>query len=172
MIEHISRYNNFANALRRLPRGILLMFVHSVEDLIFNMALEQRVKDRNFNSPESCGADAYGFPDLSTTVASPGRFPLGCLVGYETDESLISEYEKSAMESIGLSRESFKIRSMPEISMKGAFRPLLSPLLGLNVSGSEDCISLEFSIAAGSYATIFLNEITRTGGMELSSLLS
>ena len=80
MIEHLSRYDNFANALRRLPRGILLMFVHSVEDLIFNMALEQRIKARDLDAPESCAAGPYGFPDLATKAQGHGSFPLGSLV--------------------------------------------------------------------------------------------
>ncbi|MEM3850862.1 MAG: tRNA pseudouridine(13) synthase TruD, partial [Candidatus Micrarchaeaceae archaeon] len=38
VLAYIAQYGNFANALRILPRGILLMFVHSIEDVIFNAA--------------------------------------------------------------------------------------------------------------------------------------
>ena len=47
VIEHLTRFpDEYSNALRRLPRSLALMFVHSVEAHIFNMELEDRISNR------------------------------------------------------------------------------------------------------------------------------
>lgn len=172
MIDYLARYKNFANAIRKIPRGIAIMFVHSVEDLVFDFALEERIRAEDFASEMYYKKNFYGFPDSSQISQEPGgAFPLGALIGYETKDAHISEYEKEIMERMGLTKESFKIRSMPELSMKGAYRQLLSPFRDFSFNVNERELVLNFSIPSGSYATIFLNEITKAKGLDLNSML-
>jgi tRNA pseudouridine13 synthase len=172
MIDYLARYKNFANAIRKIPRGIAIMFIHAVEDLVFNMVLEERIRAEDFESKIYCGKNFYGFPD-STTVSSEKRdsFPLSALVGYETKDEYISEHEKEVMERIGINKESFKVKSMPELGMKGAFRPMLSPFKDFSSALQENNAVLNFSIPSGSYATIFINEITKNNGLDLKDLM-
>jgi tRNA pseudouridine13 synthase len=173
MIDYLARYKNFANAIRNMPRGIAVMFVHSVEDLIFNAALEQRIRQNDFDSGIHCKKNFYGFPDTEdTTNDAKDAFPLGVLLGYETKDEYISDYEKEIMEKIGISKDAFRIKGMPELSMKGAYRTLLSPFKDLSYrSEDEGTAILSFSIPTGVYATILLNEITKSGSIELTYLM-
>ena len=165
VIEYLSRYNNYANAIRRLPRGISLMFVHAVEDYIFNKALEKRVAEKNIEIRKdeiSCKQNSYGFPNIDDRVfGKEGKFPLFVLVGYESKEEEISEYEKEVMQELGISKEDFKIRSMPELSMKGSYRACFVPFKEFSYK-VEDNVEMSFSIPAGSYATILLNEFIKS----------
>lgn len=169
VIEYMSKYDNHANSLRKLPRGILIMFIHSVQSLIFNAALEQRIKDEDLKSSISCTKNFYGFPDIGS-VSAEGDFPLGNIVGYETKQEVLHEYEKDVMEHLDLTTGEFKIKSMPELSMKGSVRTLMMPLKNLSYDTKGKDILLDFSIPSGSYATIFLNEITKSDSFSLTEV--
>ncbi len=169
IIEYMSKYDNPANALRKLPRGILMMFVHSVQSLMFNAALEARIKEKDFKSPISCKKNFYGFPDIDT-VDGDGDFPLGSIVGYETKPEHITDYDRKVLKKFDIKQEDFKIKQMPELSMRGSFRNLLMPVKDLSFSAQGKDITVDFSIPSGSYATILLNEITKSDGLELSDI--
>lgn len=160
VIDYMSKYNNPANALRKLPRGVLLMFVHSVQSRIFNESLETRLKEGDFKSAAYSKANFYGFPDVSQ-VSSVGDFAMGSIVGYETKPEMVSEYDLASMERMGISASDFKIKGMPELSSKGNLRVLMSPVKELSCTPEEGSLILNFSIPPGSYATILLGEITK-----------
>ncbi len=168
VIEYMSRYGNPANALRKLPRGVLLMFVHSVQSMAFNISLAARISAGDFASASGCSANAYGFPDISTATTGSGGFALGCIPGYETEESQMSDYDRQALLELGVNAADFRIKQMPEISAKGSLRPLLAPVRGLScsVDGENSAVTAQFSIPSGSYATILLGEITKQRGSE------
>lgn len=168
-IEYMSRYDNPANALRRLPRGVLMMFIHSVQSYLFNASLEARIADGDLSSNVMCGRNAYGFPDAGA-VASSGDFAMGSIPGYETKPDTLKEYEKDRIDDLGITLESFKIKSMPELSMRGSYRTLLTPVKDISHSSEGSTLTLNFSIPSGSYATIFLNEITKSDSFSVSEI--
>ena len=164
VIEYLSRYpGSYLNALKRLPRHLLLMFVHSVESHIFNISVADRVvngETRPIQGDYVCGKSASGFPDLSTArkydgEGTEGIFVLGNLVGYGTE--MLSEAEQKAMDDMGLSKEMFRMKGMPELSSKGVPRPIFAPYLGFRIIESDGPV-LEFSLPNGSYATVLLHE--------------
>ncbi len=161
VIEYLSRYDNYANALRKLPRGILLMFVHSVQSLIFNNALQDRIEAEDLDSHIRCKKNFYGFPDIGT-VGREGDFALGSIVGYATKDEAISDYEKEQMEKIGIAREDFKVKGIPELGSKGSFRVILAPVKNVSHESEGNNATIKFSLPSGSYATIFLYELTKT----------
>ena len=139
------------------------MFIHSVQSMVFNEALEKRIRDGEFKTNLSCRKNFYGFPDIeSTATGREGDFALANLIGYETKPELIDDYEREVLEKVGLKPEDLKIKSMPELSMKGSHRVLLAPVKDLTFSAEEKTAKVDFSIPAGSYATILLNEITKS----------
>lgn len=171
MIEYLSRHENYANAIRALPRGIAIMFIHAVEALIFNAALESRIKNRDYEAKVYCTRNFYGFPEAESITSDPeDTFPLGSLIGYETGKDYISPYEAEVMERLELSENSFKIRSLPEVSMRGALRTLHAPMRDVGYKVSEDEVDVGFSIPAGSYATIFIGELTKNDGIDISRI--
>jgi len=157
MLRHLAHYSaDYAGALRTLPRGIAIMFIHAVQSSIFNEELEERIRNNDFATEQYCTANSYGFPDLSS-IASAGEFPIVELIGYNTDR--LNEYQKEILERMQLKPQDFKIKSMPELSMKGTPRALLTSVKDIDYKIANDQITLKFSLPSGSYATVFLNEI-------------
>ena len=167
MLESLAKNpSDYANALRKLPRQITLMFVHSVESYIFNKELGMRLRDPEAHAGDLvCKKDSFGFPDLSEvyTFNEDDRNCLlvGNIVGYNTKN--ITDCEKDIMEELGINSEDFRVKRMPELNCKGQYRVLFSPVkeFGVQQVESENVIKLGFSIPAGAYATALLNEIVR-----------
>ncbi len=168
VIASMAKYNNPANAIRSIPRGISLLFIHAVESYIFNGELEQRIKEQDFSSSICIGSNFYGFPD-SGRMESAG-FPAAPLIGYKTEDNAISTYSNDMMEKLGIEKGDFLIKSMPELSMKGDVRPLLAPFKGFSATEEGDAITAGFQLPAGSYATILMNEIMKNGSVEMKDI--
>lgn len=168
VLDYLSRYErNFANALRRLPRSIVLMFVHSVEDSIFNAELEMMIGEGHtspMKGDKICAADETRFYDLSDVrvceKGGKGGFIVGNIVGYETKEP--TEFEAGKMEEYGLTTDSFKAKSMSELGSKGARRVMFAPFKGFKERNAEDTHEISFSLPSGSYATVLLDELVES----------
>ena len=164
VIEYLSRFpGNYANALRKLPRSILLMFVHAVEAEIFNSVLEARIRSGTFGPVEGdivCGADGLGFPDYSSAHAfvadADKAFVIGNILGHDT---MPNPQEREILDGLGIGPEMFKVKGMPELNAKGAQRVLFAPYTGMRHSESDSDATLAFSLPAGSYATSLLTEL-------------
>ncbi len=152
VIAYLDNYpGNYANALRRLPRSILLLFVHAFQSHLFNILLSERVAKGDITLEEGeyyCGV-TYGFPDIKKTEAE--GWMVGKLIGYETP---LNEREKALLEETGIRKEDFRMRAMPEIASKGAYRTLMAPLKDFNFNAD----TFRFELPAGSYATAALRE--------------
>ena len=170
VISALCREKNYANALRSMPRGISLLFIHAVESYIFNAELESRIKDGNLSSGIKLGSNIAGFPDAKSR--SDNGFPAAPLVGYKTEDSAISGYAEDTMAKLGITKERFLIKSMPELSMKGDVRALLMPFKDFSYANEDEkhTLNLNFSLPSGSYATIFVNEITKSSTLSLESI--
>ncbi len=172
VIEYMARYGNYANALRKIHRGISLMFIHAVEALVFNYSLERCAERGSFEWAYYCGRNFYGFPDVSVDGSRNDGFPIGNIIGYETARGRISADEHYALESLGIMPESFRIKSMPELSMKGTGRALVAPVKDLHAAEEgEGACRLEFTLPPGSYATMLLREFTRDLGMDTERMI-
>ena len=167
VLAHLAMHGgNYANALRLLPRGTLLMFVHAVQSSVFNSELEARVRAGDFSSAAYAGEDFYGFPDMER-ISGSGKFALGVLPGYASRGEELGAYAREAMERMQIGGEQFAMRQMPELSMKGAYRPLLAPVKDLAcdvIDGGS--YRLGFSLPSGSYATALLNEFMKQGAAQ------
>ncbi len=125
-----------ANAIRKLPRSLTLMFVHSVESHIFNMEVEKLVENRESG------------PDMQ-----------GNIIGYDNE---INELERELLAELGLTQEQFRVKSMPELNCKGTKRLLFAPYSDFSHSiDGEGHLKLRFSLQAGSYATVLMNEFLK-----------
>ncbi|HVC57952.1 MAG TPA: tRNA pseudouridine(13) synthase TruD [Candidatus Acidoferrales bacterium] len=169
MLEYLSKFSaNFASSIKRLPRAVSLMFIHSVEAQIFNMELEEMVKARDTAVADgdlACALNACGFPDISAVAHSESfieekesLLPIGNIVGYETKN--LNEFELEALEKLGITTDSFKVRGMNELNSKGTYRPLFAPYTGFASDTLDEgkAASFSFSLPSGSYATVLLNE--------------
>lgn len=167
VLESLSRNpSDFANALRKLPRQITLMFVHSVESYIFNKELAMRLHDPDAHPGDLvCEKDSFGFPDISKTrISSESNkeyLLVGNIIGYNT--KAITDVEKEIMDELSIGIEDFRVKRMPELNCKGQYRVLFAPIKDFTMHAleGENTIKLGFSIPAGSYATVLLNEIVK-----------
>jgi len=171
LMSHLAkptRRNDFVNALKKLPRGILLMFIHAIQSWIFNEEIRRRINDDNITPLENektCGIDSFGFPDISNIIKTPKsnvsntRFTLVNIIGYA---SKINNYEKSILDEIGISTNDFKIKKMPELSSKGTMRTLTTPVIGLEITNEENNSKVRFSLPSGSYATSIMAQLIQT----------
>ncbi len=139
MLAHLEKNpNDYAGALRCLPRGTLLMFVHAFQSYIFNRLLSDRISEGEVKPEEGERMNDSGFIE-------------GRIIGYETE---LNEREKEILAGLEIKTRDFKIKSMPEISSKGSSRTLFAPLKDFSFSES----TFRFSLPAGSYATVALRE--------------
>ncbi|VVC03031.1 putative tRNA pseudouridine synthase D [Candidatus Bilamarchaeum dharawalense] len=152
MIAYLDRHpTNYLNALRCLPRNILLLFVHALQSHLFNVLLSNRIGEADLELEQGeyfCG-ETLGFPDIGKSESE--GWICGKLIGYT---SPINDREKEILEKFGLSKENFKIKEIPEIASKGTYRPILSPLRDFSFSNA----TFRFSLTSGSYATVALRE--------------
>lgn len=152
LVHLVVHPNDYVNALRRLPRNILLLFIHAFQSHIFNIILSERISNGELKPAEGeyfCGENAYGFPDSSKRTEK-GWLCMK-IIGYE---SKLSEREKQLLEQFGISKDDFKLKSIPEISSKGTFRTAFAPLK--DFSFTKD--TFRFSLPSGCYATVALRE--------------
>ncbi len=162
LLHHLSEHpNDYVNALRRLPRGLSLLFVHAYQSHLFNGLLGERVRGGlEFEEGDAtCGENFYGFPDVENARAEKGgKFLVGRTIGYETKPSA---RERALLEREEIPPENFKIKSFPQLSSKGAPRVLLAPLkdFGFEPEESEGGAGVfRFSLPPGAYATVALRE--------------
>lgn len=171
VIEQLSRFpESYANALRRLPRSLSLMFVHSVEAYIFNKELEERVAEGSTSPKDGdmvCRPNWYGFQDISAVEkfaghdCSKGVFIAGNILGYDTKYA--NESENRMLDELGITLESFKVRGMNELNSKGSLRVIFAPYRELSCSAiaPDGSITFGFSLPSGSYATVLLREFVQ-----------
>ena len=170
MIDHLSKYpTDYGNAIRKLPRSLALMYVHSVDSYIFNREIELRLGGKGGTAPVDgdmvCRTDAYGFPDLgavfpSAQAGTEGKlFVVGSIVGYDNKVNMV---EAGILEELGITQEQFRVKSMPELNCKGAYRAVFAPYLNFSHSMPEEgAMRLVFSLPAGSYATVLMREFVK-----------
>ncbi|MEW6329416.1 MAG: tRNA pseudouridine(13) synthase TruD [Candidatus Micrarchaeota archaeon] len=161
LLHHLSEHpNDYVSALRRLPRGLSLLFVHAYQSHLFNELLGERVGDGlEFEEGDvTCGENFRGFPDVENARAEKGgKFLVGRTIGYETKPN---GRERALLEREEISTENFRIKSFPQLSSKGATRALRAPLkdFSFEFEESRDAGVFRFSIPAGAYATVALRE--------------
>lgn len=182
VLQHLAEHQyDFANALRKLPRQILLLFVHAFQSHLFNIMLSERIAGGNLELEEGeyfCG-EKYGFPDLETKLETGSQMSkglceesfdlskdenrkletgmgwlVGKIIGYETG---LNEREKEILERFEIRKEDFRIRPLPEINSKGTFRTLLAPMKDFQYRDGV----FAFSLPSGSYATSALREFIK-----------
>ncbi|MEE8402182.1 MAG: tRNA pseudouridine(13) synthase TruD, partial [Candidatus Hydrothermarchaeaceae archaeon] len=138
MLDSLSKNpNDYAGALRRLPKKLRWLFIHAYQGYLFNRVLSRALEK---------GIEIETIP----------------LFGYETvfSDGEQSDIEMAVIEEEGISLENFDITSMPELSMEGQYRDAfikVRPKFTVN----EDGYTCEFDLPRGSYATVVLREFMK-----------
>jgi tRNA pseudouridine13 synthase len=157
MLAHLSgRPDDSIGALRCLPRNISLLFIHAFQSHLFNILLSERIaQGLELEKGEYYCGERFGFPDTSKAEAE--GWITARLIGYD---SPVNAREQELLERLGMQRDAFRMKAMPEIASKGTYRTLLAPMKDFNFQAD----TFRFSLPAGSYATVALREFMDSKG--------
>ncbi|MEM3610288.1 MAG: tRNA pseudouridine(13) synthase TruD [Candidatus Anstonellales archaeon] len=153
---------DYTNALRKLPRQMLLMFVHSYQAYLFNEILhkriEQFIKDKQIFLCENeyfANFDEHYFPiiEKKSNDNNTNGIPIMQILGYET--KTLNDYEKEVLDRECIKLDYFKVKHFPELNSKGNLRPML--IYTNDFTYEEKNLLLQFSLYKGCYATTLLN---------------
>lgn len=130
--------NDFAGALRRLPKKLRLMLVHAYQGYLFNRVLSRLIEE---------GINCESIPLFgSETLFSSGRQ---------------GDIEMAVLEEEEIQLENFEIVPMPELTMEGDYRAAFIEV-NPKISVTEGSYTCEFELPKGSYATVVLREFMKT----------
>lgn len=134
LIAHLAEHpNDYAGALRALPKFLKIMFVHAYQAQLFNEFLEQAIKKKL-------------------------KYKTGPLFGYETPPK--NALEEAVLKKQKLAPNAFKISCLPEASSRGERRNLWVELKGFKIAAKEKgAYVVRFSLPKGSYATTAIDTI-------------
>jgi len=145
MLDHLARnHSDYVGAIRRLPKKLGRLLVQAYQSYLFNRILST----------------------ITETGLEIGNSFLP-LIGFRTDVDDSSEREivKTVLDCEGVTPRDFYIRAIPELSSEGTVRKAsveVSPNFRVQRNSEQREVAFEFSLPAGSYATIVLREFMKT----------
>ncbi|UCE81479.1 MAG: tRNA pseudouridine(13) synthase TruD [Methanobacteriota archaeon] len=180
IISHLAENpGDYIGALRRLPRNLVMMFVHAYQSFMFNRILSERLR-RGLSIHEPVLGDLVlplskdGVPNhgdpievteenivKATRNAAEGKaFVSGALFGSESvlASGEMGEIERRVIQDEGVSAKDFQIVGLREASSKGTRRELLAPVKDFDTIFENDAVTFKFALNKGCYATCLLRE--------------
>jgi tRNA pseudouridine13 synthase len=190
MLRHLAEASDdFAGAFRRLPPKLVELFPQACQSYLFNRFLSRRIENglplnKALVGDYVVNVQRSGLPMLAMyrtasteTLAEinkaiqNGKMRLAIpLVGYRQrlSQGVQGEIEKQILCEEKTGPESFRIPTMPEVSLRGELRTALTPLSDYSLeqmvdsSSSSDCeVKVSFTLHRSSYATIVLRELMK-----------
>lgn len=175
ILSHLkSNPTDYAGALRKLPRTLLLLFLHAYQANIFNKMIkirkEKELLDTINEGDLLAPIDVFGFADIDR-VKSIGNLQEAkkeiemkkatIAINLVGPNSKLSEFENKELEKDGIKLEDFLMKHMPELNCSGVPRAITFPLRNFIVDkqDNEQELKLDFEIPSGSYATVALTQL-------------
>jgi len=180
LLRHLSRKpDDFAGALRMLPRNLVMMFVHAYQSYLFNRILSKRIEkglplDSAIEGDIVLPLDKHGLPDhrryirvtsdnirmVNEQIRAGKGFVSGSLFGSNPviAEGEMGEIEHEIIALEKLESEDFVIPDVIEASSRGMRRELLARISGFDRSSTEIGELFTFELNKGCYATSLLRE--------------
>ncbi|MEM3550188.1 MAG: tRNA pseudouridine(13) synthase TruD [Candidatus Bathyarchaeia archaeon] len=190
MLLHLTKNpEDYIGAFRRLPSRLRVLFPQAYQAYLFNRFLSRRIAlGLPLNKVEigdyAVKLDSSGLPTMDGCIVdeatlheirremTSGRMCLAIpLVGFRRHLSggIQGEIEKFILEEEGVALEGFKVKGMPELSLKGGMRIALTPLKDFEIeeiskdqaNPFKNRVKLNFTLRRGAYATVFLRELMK-----------
>jgi tRNA pseudouridine13 synthase len=138
----INHKNDFAGALRTLPKHIRKLYVHAYQSWLWNSALAKSNKTTKKEFP---------IPGFGTKLGNDA----------------FSKTIKELLEKDNLALENFGCARMPELAVEGEYRNVIVKPANLKINSIEDDelntgknkVHLSFDLTKGSYATVLVEAL-------------
>ncbi len=132
VFDHLQKNKeDYLGALKKLPKNIITMYLHSYQSYLFNIFLCKVLKEN---------------VDIK----------YGQLFGYRS--KIRNDIEKEILEKEGISTEDFKIKDF-KIKLKGDYRKCFEKAYNLKVDVFDQGYVFDFCLRKGAYATVFIDWI-------------
>ncbi len=175
MLNHLVVHpDDYAGALRALPKTLLMMFVHGYQSYLFNRMVSERLIRGVEVQPGDVvmKTDAHGLPaqdfvrvtgfnvDKIRRLCAEGRAYVSTILpGYESQlsEGVQGDIEREVLDDEQVDLKMFRVSELPELSSRGRRRNILAPYFDFD---HENCW-FEFQLHRGSYATSLMREFMK-----------
>mgnify|MGYP000032263709 CR=1 FL=1 len=189
MLKFLSKHpRSYISALRLIPKQLRIMFTHSYTSYLFNRFVSYRIKIKALSevfqgdivlkinknglpSDEIYEVSSSNIKEIHEEVEKGKAAVALPLIGYriKIPSGETGEIIKKILEEEGVKLEDFRVKSMPELSVKGTYRPVILKIKDFEVmEPTEDELNpstlkvlMCFSIPKGGYATIVLREFMK-----------
>jgi len=180
MLNHlIKNPDDYAGAIRALPKTLAMMFVHAYQSYLFNKMVSERL---NHGVQLELGdvvtkVDSHGIPtqeyvkvssfnyDKIKKLESQGRVYISTILfGYESSfsEGIQGTIERRIIKDESITPMNFRIKDIPELSSKGRRRNILARFYSYTRNGCE----FSFILSPGTYATSLMREFMKQEALE------
>ncbi|MEM2337497.1 MAG: tRNA pseudouridine(13) synthase TruD [Candidatus Bathyarchaeia archaeon] len=186
----VKRPKDYIGALKRLPTKLQVLFPQAYQAYLFNKILSRRMSQGllinkaeigdyvievepsgNPNTLKYKMVSSENISEINKAIAN-GRMALAVpLAGFRQtlSQGIQGEIERTVLEEEGISLQDFKIKKLPEISLKGELRAALARIKDFmlheiskdETSHHKNRAVMSFMLYRGSYATIVLREIMK-----------
>ncbi|MBT5022335.1 tRNA pseudouridine(13) synthase TruD [Candidatus Woesearchaeota archaeon] len=153
---------DFVGAFKKIPLKTRLIYIHSVQSLIFNKLLARIISDNEHSKEVDYSFGKFIFSDEKIE-----NFKLP-LVGFATEylDSDVKDHACEILNEMGIKQTSFAIRSMPELSVVGDERDAFIEVKDFSFEFLDDernndkkkCV-LKFFLNKGAYATMIVKKL-------------
>ncbi len=153
--EYLAQHpTDYVGALRKLPRKLLLMFVHAYQSYLWNETVKEylvQFKHKNIH---------YSLGELLVPTENIGNIEIP-LISFDvetTDE--IQKILDTLMKKEEVKERDFIIRQIPELVAGGGQRDLLIDCKDFSFEWIDDeTLKLSFILGKGSYATMVVKQL-------------
>ncbi len=183
MLHHlVEQPDDFVGALLRLPRNLLMMFVHGYQSFLFNRMLSQRIRrgiplarpvegdlvlplgrDGLADRARLIPVDCTNLDKVAEQCARGKAFVSGLLFGNASEFAggQVGRIERAVIASERLMPEDFIVPRIPRLSSKGGRREIAVPVPDLAFRTEDGAIVFTLSLPRGAYATSLLREFMK-----------
>ena len=162
--EHLDKHpNDFIGAMKKLPKRLLMMYVHAYQSYLWNETLVEYLKKNCKVVKEvAYSLSHFVFVDKKLDLTIP-------LIGF--DDTLVTSETKETINQImkkeNLKHSDFVIKQIPELSMEGDLRNAFTDITDMKIEITEKDelninkkkVKVSFSLGKGSYATMVVRKV-------------